>query len=192
MILAAGNKVVYPCQGPCRIGRVVKRVIDGRPISFYHLVVLDDSRCVLLVPIDKARSIGIRLLLKKSDIPVLLDQMKQPTRTLDNGARTAQDWKRYGRHTLKLFTSGSAFDLAELVKSLTELRDRKTLTFGESRMLERARKLLISEISEVMGETRRAAEEQVDEALDSRREGPQNTVLVAGPAWVGWSAHVGS
>jgi hypothetical protein len=37
-------------------------------------------------------------------------------------------------------------------------------------MLERARRILICEISEVMGETKGAAEEQVDHALNMRKK----------------------
>ena len=50
MILAIGNKVFYPRQGPCRIGHIVKRVIDGTPIKFYHLILLGGSGGELYVP----------------------------------------------------------------------------------------------------------------------------------------------
>jgi CarD family transcriptional regulator len=158
VILTSGNKVVYPSQGPCLIGPVVHKVIDGRPISFYKLELLDDSGGELLVPVDKAQTIGIRPLLNRSDIPKVLDLLKEPV-----GAD--KDWKQRADHNFKLLTSGSAFDLAEVVKSLTKLGEKKALSFRESRTLEKARKLLIGEISEVLGETKRAAEEQIDEAL---------------------------
>jgi len=162
VILAIGNKVVYPCQGPCRIGRVVKKVIGGRPISFYQLALLDDSGGELFVPVDKAQAIGIRPLLEKSEIPKLLKRLKKT-------ARTVKGWKQRADDNFKLLTSGSAFDLAEVVESLTELSQRKTLSFRESQTLERARRLLICEISEVMGETKSAAEEQIDKALKARK-----------------------
>ncbi len=162
MILSAGNKVVYPCQGPCLIGPVVKKVVDGRPIKFYHLALLDDSGGELFVPVDKAQALGIRLLLKRSEIPKLLSRLKET-------AGAAKDWKQRATDNLKLLTSGSAFDLAEVVESLTELSGRKALSFRESQMLERARKLLICEISEVMGETKSAAEEHVNKALKARK-----------------------
>ena len=163
MILTVGNKVIYPCQGPCLIGPVVKKVVDGRPMSFYHLALLDDSGGKLFVPVDKAQAIGIRLLLERSEIPTLLGQLKK-------AARTAKKWKQRTMDNLKLFTSGSAFDLAEVVESLTELSETKALSPRDSRTLERARKLLICEISEVMGETKSAAEEQVDRALKAQKE----------------------
>lgn len=156
--LTTGNKAIYPGQGPCRIGRVVKRVVDSRVIMFYHLTVLDDNRGDLFVPVEKARAIGVRLLMKKSEIPGLLAHLKKSAKTADN-------WKQRATDNLKLFTSGSPYDLAEVVASLTELGDTRSLTIGESGTLGRARRLLICEISEVMGETKAAVEEQVDYAL---------------------------
>ena len=161
MILTSGNKVIYPSQGPCLIGPVIKKVIDGRPISFYRLALLDDSGGELFVPVDKVQTIGIRPLLNRSDIPKLLDLLKEPS-----GAD--KDWKQRADDNFKLLTSGSTFDLAEVVKSLTKLGEKKALSFRESRTLEKARKLLIGEISEALGETKSAAEKQIDEALKAR------------------------
>jgi CarD family transcriptional regulator len=158
VILTSGNKVIYPYQGPCLIGPVIKKVIDGNPISFYRLALLDDSGGELFVPVDKVQSIGIRPLLNRSDIPKLLDLLKEPS-----GAD--KDWKQRADDNFKLLTSGSTFDLAEVVKSLTKLGRKRELSFRESQTLEKARKLLIGEISEALGETKSAAEEQIDEAL---------------------------
>jgi RNA polymerase-interacting CarD/CdnL/TRCF family regulator len=52
-----------------------------------------------------------------------------------------------------------------IVESLTDLKATKTLTIGQSRTLEKARRLLICEISEVLKETREEAERQLDQAL---------------------------
>ncbi len=156
--LTTGNKAVYPGQGPCRIGSVVKRVVGARVMRFYHLTVLDDNRGDLFVPVEKARSIGVRLLIKKAEVPGLLAHLKKSAKTADN-------WKQRATDNLKLFASGSPYDLAEVVASLTELGVARSLTLGESGTLGRARRLLICEISEVTGETKAAVEAQVDHAL---------------------------
>ena len=161
--LAAGSKVIYPGQGPCRIGRVVKKVVGDRMIMFYHLIVLDESGGEVFIPIEKAQAIGVRLLMKKSEIPGLLTHLKK-------GAKAADSWKQRATDNMKLFTSGSPFDLAEIVSSLTELSSTRSLTLGETGTLGRARRLLISEISEVMGETKTAISEQVDHALKLRTQ----------------------
>jgi CarD family transcriptional regulator, regulator of rRNA transcription len=162
VILTIGSKVVYPCQGPCLVGAVVKRVIAGEPRSFYHLVVLNDGGGELFVPVDKVHAVGIRPLAPRSDVPKLLGQLMKTV-------EMAKEWKQRANDILRLFTSGSAFDLAELVGSLTELSKTKKLSIRESWTLVRARNLLVCEISEVMGETKSAAEEQVDQSLKARK-----------------------
>ena len=162
--MTIGDKVIYPSQGPCVIGPVVKKSVDGRLVSFYQLAPLEGCGGEVFVPVDKAQAMGIRQLLKRSEIPKLLGHLKK-------AARTAKNWKQRSIDNLKLLASGSAFDLAEVVGSLTELNETKTLSPNDNRTLDRARKLLVCEISEVMGETRSAAEEQMDKAIKGRKEG---------------------
>lgn len=132
------------------------------PVNFYQLALLDESGGELFVPVDKAQSSGLRKLLKRSEIPKLLGQLKQ-TVTI------AKDWKQRANENTKRLSSGSAFDLAEVVESLTALGDTKELSFREQRMLDKARRLLVCEISEVMSETLSAVEEQVNQALKAPR-----------------------
>jgi RNA polymerase-interacting CarD/CdnL/TRCF family regulator len=158
MTLTVGEKVFYPSHGPCLIVSVVKKTADDRTISFFHLSLLDGSGGEFFVPVDKAQTIGIRLLMERSEIPRLLSQ-------LNKSEATTKDWKQRANDNLKLLSSGSPFDLAEVVESLTKLSEKKALSHRESQTLEKARKLLVCEISEVLGETRKAVEEQLDNAL---------------------------
>jgi CarD family transcriptional regulator len=160
--LTVGNKVNYPHQGPCLIDEVVDKVVDGRPMSFYHLAVLNDRGGRLLVPTDKIGALGIRRLLERSEIPKLLGRLKK-------AGAPATNWKQRAIENSKLLASGSAFDLAEVIESLTELNETKALSPRDRETLDRARRLLICEISEVMGETKSAAQEHIDKALTARR-----------------------
>ena len=162
MRLTAGDKIVYPSQGPCLISSVVERIIDDRSLMFYQLLVLSEGSA-LFIPIDKVKAVGIRQLLEKAEIPKLLDHLKKPAKAVDS-------WKQRNLENLRLFASGSAFDLAEIVETLTELSETKSLSFGECNKLKRAKQLLICEISEVTGETKEAVEQQVDNALKARKE----------------------
>ena len=162
MILTVGSKVVYPCQGPCLVDSVVERLVAGELRRFYRLIALADNGGELFVPVDKVQAIGIRPLLERTDVPKLLDQLM-------NKAKIAKDWKRRAKDILRLFTSGSTFDLAEIVASLTELNKTKALSIRERWTLVRARKFLVCEITEVTGETKSAAEEQVNQALIARK-----------------------
>lgn len=161
MILSVGNKVVYPNQGPCRIGEVVEKMIGGRPTSFYQLALLDESGDALFVPLDKIRTLGIRQLMAKSEIPKLLSHLKKATVPEKN-------WKQRAIDNARLLSSGSAFDLAEIVESLTELNEIRALPPRDRQILDRAKKILVCEISEVTGESKSAVVEQIDEALKMR------------------------
>ena len=163
MKLSVGNKIVYPSQGPCLIGSIVKRIIDDKHLTFYQLIILDEQGGDLFIPVDKVEAVGIRLLIDKTEVPALLDQLKKP-------ADPDIDWKQRSSNNVKRFASGSAFDLAEVVESLTELKRTKSLSFGESKRLERAKSLLVCELSEAMEMTRQEAEQQIDNALKARNE----------------------
>jgi CarD family transcriptional regulator len=163
MRLSVGKKIVYPAQGPCIIGSIVNRTIGDQQLPFYQLTVLNNGSMNLFVPVNKAEKLGIRPLLKREKIPMLLEQLMQPAKTTGN-------WKERNLYNLKLFAAGSAFDLAEVIQSLTESRENKTLAFGENKTLERARELLICELSLVLREARVNAEKLVDEALKARKE----------------------
>ncbi|MEK6408430.1 MAG: CarD family transcriptional regulator [Acidobacteriota bacterium] len=160
-MLVIGNKVIYPCHGPCLVSSIINKVVGESPMTFYQLVVLDDSRGTLLVPVDKAQAVGIRPLLNRPEISQLLDQLKKPS-------TASTDRRQRVRDNSKLLLSGSAFDLAEIVESLTEMIETKPLSFGERGTLERAKRLLVCEVSEVMGETKQEAEERIDQALVAR------------------------
>jgi CarD family transcriptional regulator, regulator of rRNA transcription len=162
MTFMIGDKVVYPSQGPCLIGAVVKRTIAGERTRFYPLSLLDNSGNAVLVPIDKLRALPIRHLLARSQIPKLLGH-------LENSPLASKNWKQRSIDNAKLLASGSAFDLAEIVESLTELSEAKALLPRDRQTLEKAKKFLICEISEVMGESRDAAEGEIDRALESKR-----------------------
>jgi CarD family transcriptional regulator len=163
VLLTLGNKVFYPCQGLCVIGQIVNKVISGSPGHFYHLAVLEQGGGDLFVPLDKVESLGIRSLLKESEILPLLEQLKQPTSAAEHFGQRARD-------NARLIASGSASDLVEVVASLTGVKDKRALSFGEKKTLDRAKRLLIGEMAEVLQETREAAEEQVDEALKARNQ----------------------
>ncbi len=157
-MLTVGRKVVYPCQGPCLIGAIVERTIGNMPMRFYQLLVLDHGGGDLLIPIDKAKAVGIRPLLKKTDIPKLLARLSM-------AGRSIEDYRLRAKENTRLFASGSAFDLAEIVGSLTRLGERKSLSIGERKALDKAKRLLVCELSEVLGQTKEEAELQIDKAL---------------------------
>jgi CarD family transcriptional regulator len=168
MLLTTGSIVVYPSQGPCLIGPTIERIIEGRALMFYQLVVLNGG-ADLFVPVDKVAAVGIRPLFELSEIPGLLEHLTRSVSPID-------DHRQRSLYILKRFASGSAHDLAEVASFLTELNLVKALSFGESKTLERAKGLLACEIAEVLGTSREAATEWLESALDTRTRQAQACV----------------
>ncbi|HTN72487.1 MAG TPA: CarD family transcriptional regulator [Methylomirabilota bacterium] len=170
MTLSIGEKIIYPSHGPCLIGAVVNKLIGGTSTSFYRLAPLDDSGGELFIPVDKIRGLGIRQLVRRSEIPKLLGRLSQEAET-PVLPTTARNWKQRSMDNSKLLASGSAFDLAEVVESLTGMNERRALAAHDRQTLDRAKKLLVCEIAEVLGKSKSAAAEQVDKALQVRKAG---------------------
>ena len=156
MQLSVGSKISYPLQGPCLIAPVVTKMVGGERAKFHHLIPLGDGGAEFFVPFGRAPAAGVRRLLTKSEIPHILERLAQPPRTDAGGRLRAQDH-------LRLVTSGSALDLADVIALLTDVAGINRFNGGS--LLEKARSLLAREIAEVMGESASAAEASIDEAL---------------------------
>ena len=161
--MRVGDKVVYPGHGPCLLASVVERCIDGKSVSFYQMSVLYDQTVDLFIPVDKIDGIGLRFLVSKGEIASVLEMLTKAPIVADN-------WKLRALDNKRLFSSGSAFDLATVIKSLTDSSNRKDLSIAEGRLLARARQLLIGEICEVTGDPGASVEQEIDKALSSRDE----------------------
>lgn len=158
-LLKIGNKVSYPGQGPCLIGAVVKREVNRESMAFYQLVLLDDRGGELLIPVEKIKLVGVRPLVSKTEVPALLNFLAAAA------AEESEQSRLRNRDDLEKINDGSAFSLAETVRSLTSLGASRPLSFGMQNALDKARRLLICELSAVLGRTKRDASAMLDKAL---------------------------
>ena len=161
LLLVAGSKAFYPGLGPCLVSRIEKRVTPNETAIFHHLIALDGSRSELFIPVEKAAEIGVRRLVAKSEIPRLVARLAKTTDLADH-------WKQRSIDNARLFSSGSPFDLADLIGSITDTRNTRSLSVSEARMLGKARKLLICEITHILEEEESTVEIKVNEALNAR------------------------
>jgi len=170
MTLSIGEKVSLPSHGPCVIGAVVNKLVGGTSTAFYRLAPLEDNGGELFIPLDKITGLGIRHLLQKSEIPKVFGRLSQPRKVVAPPS-TARNWKQRALDNGKLLSSGSASDLVQIIETLTDLNETKTLAPHERQTLERAKKLLVCEITEVFGQQRRGVEDQLEKALQARKAG---------------------
>jgi RNA polymerase-interacting CarD/CdnL/TRCF family regulator len=162
MTLTVGQKVYYPGRGPYLVSDVVRKVVCGASGDFYRFIPLDGSGAELLVPVGSSSDLPLRALLPADAIPGLLSRLE----TRLDPAKEMSTWQQRRLSSSKLFLSGSAFDLADMIESLTRSSGVRSLAMDELETLRRARRLLICEIAEVMNESNSAAEARIDSVID--------------------------
>ncbi|UCC41461.1 MAG: hypothetical protein JSV96_08600 [Candidatus Aminicenantes bacterium] len=141
-LFKVGDKVIYPNQGLGVVEDIQKEDYFGERIKIYHLRLLSNDTLVL-VPSSNAEEIGIRKPISAKSVVDILDFMKY------GDIDITMNWKgRYKEH-INLMKSGLLLDMAFVLKSLFYLNLIKPLSFREKKMMEKAKELLVSEISEV-------------------------------------------
>jgi len=136
-----GDKAVYPSQGVAEIIGIEKKEVFGRIQKFYVLQALD-SGLRILVPVDKADQVGLRRVAREDEIEEVLEILKDKEIHVDR-----QTWNRRYRGFMEKIKSGSLFEVAEVFRDLYRLKGLKPLSFGERRMLDTAKGLIVQELS---------------------------------------------
>ena len=136
-----GDLAVYPAHGVGVIESIESRDISGTKQEFYILKILD-SNMTIMIPLQNVGSVGLRQVIDEGEIPKVLDILRAKGVVAEN-----QNWNRRYREYMDKIKTGSLFDLAEVLRDLCTLREDKELSFGERKMLDTARNLLVREIS---------------------------------------------
>ena len=158
MAFKVGEKVVYPNHGVGVVEEISIRELGAESNKFYMLR-LTATDSMVMVPVANADEVGLRSPIKSKECERLLKLLAE------NFASPPADWKDRYKEFLEKMRTGDIFTVAEVLKTLTYLSMRKPLSFREKRMLERARFLVISELSLVCRKPEPAVEGMVDEAL---------------------------
>ena len=159
MTFEVGDKVIYPNHGLGIVERIEDKTILGTTCGFYHLRIVANDTTVL-VPLANVDGVGLRRAISDEEVERLFNLLG------DGKIDNHQNWKGRFKDNSDKMRSGSIYEVADVLKSLTFLAKSKSLSFREKRMLDRAKFLIISEVSEVMRETAPAIEARVDRALE--------------------------
>jgi CarD family transcriptional regulator len=136
-----GDRAVYPAQGVAEITAIEKKEIFGNQETFYVLQVLDSAKKIM-IPLTKVESVGLRPVITKRQADEVYVVLKERDVKLDQTT-----WNRRYRRYLEKIKTGSIQDVAEVLRDLYILKEDKPLSFGERKMLDTARQLLVQELS---------------------------------------------
>jgi CarD family transcriptional regulator len=99
-----------------------------------------------MVPTDNAETVGLRPVITKKQINKIYEILRTRIRN-SNHQNGGQSWnKRYREYSDKL-KSGDIFEVAVVLRDINHLQREKDLSFGEKRIMDSARTLLVKEIS---------------------------------------------
>ncbi len=152
-----GDLAVYPAHGVGVIEKIESQEISGCRQDFYVMRILDNNM-LIMIPTTNVDHVGLRDIIAKTELPKLFSILKKRDVILDS-----QTWNRRYRDYMEKIKTGSVFEVAEVYRDLLILRYDKELSFGERKMLDTARTLLVKEISLA----KEITESQVETDLDS-------------------------
>lgn len=136
-----GDKAVYPAHGVAQITGIESREIAGQKKEFYILRILD-TEMKLMIPTDGAKRAGLRDVITKNEAKQVIEILKDPSIAV-----TVQPWNKRYREYTEMLTSGSAFEVAKVLRDLHRVKEEKELSFSERRLLEQARNLVVTELA---------------------------------------------
>lgn len=151
-----GDKAVYPAQGVAEVVGIDTKEIMGTSHTFYVLRVMDSDKRIM-IPISNVKNVGLRSVMDDRELEEVYDILRE--RDVDLNQQT---WNRRYRAYLEKIQTGSPYEIAEVLRDLNLLKFKKTLSFGERKMLDKAQRLLVQE----MAVAKEATEETIIEELE--------------------------
>ena len=154
MKLSIGQKVAYPGQGVCVVESQCDRSISGSIVSGSYLKVLSDGSTIF-IPDSNTDTLGLRPLISAAQCKRLISRLAEAFES------ASTDWKARSRELVQNLKSGDVFAAADVLKKLTFLANEKRLSFREQTLLEKAKFLIVSEITNVASRDQQATESDV-------------------------------
>jgi len=136
-----GDKAVYPAHGVGVVEGIENRHISGSTKTFYILRLLENETTIM-IPQESVQSVGLREVIARRDIPAVFKVLRQRVPVSDT-----QTWNRRHREYMDKIRTGSVYEIAAVLRDLYLLKLDKELSFGERKVLDTARNLLVKELS---------------------------------------------
>lgn len=159
-----GDTVVHPEHGAAVIEELKDREFLGEKKKYLVLrVVYGDL--TLSIPVESAEEVGLRQVVSKNEVKKILKVLAEDETTM------AANWSRRYKNNLEKLHSGDPYEVAEVLRNLAIREREKGLSAGEKRMIQKARQILISEVSYATGKTEEDAETMIDDVLEGAHGG---------------------
>ena len=153
---SVGDKAVYPAHGVAEVVGLETREIGGNKQTFYILKILDTGTKIM-IPTRNVSAVGLREVISEGDVKEVYNILKSKEIAVEG-----QTWNRRYREYMDKIKTGSVFEIAEVLRDLSVLRSSKELSFGERKMLDTARQLLVKELAIAKHTKETKIEQEID------------------------------
>jgi CarD family transcriptional regulator len=150
-----GSYVVCPGHGVGQVLNLEVKELGDEKKAFYIVKVISNGMTVM-VPQDKKD--GLRVLVTDNEVSTVFELLNNHDVKVDNST-----WNRRHRDYITKVKTGSLLEIADVLRSLYLLKSVKKLSFGERKMMDQCKDLMVREIAITTGE----AEGSVDGKIDS-------------------------
>lgn len=155
-----GDFVVYPTHGVGKVERIAGEEIAGHKLELIHIT-FDENRMTLRVPVNKARTAGLRKLSSRKQFDEVLAALKGRARI----KRTM--WSRRAQEYEAKINSGDPMAIAEVVRDLHRNSGQPDQSFSERQIFEAALERLAAEHGALEGVDKQTAIDQLIAHLKS-------------------------
>jgi CarD family transcriptional regulator len=139
MLYEIGNYVVCPGHGVGQVNNIEVQEIAGTELTMYVVKIISNGMTVM---VPSTKKDGIRGLVSQSEIDDVYELLEDHDVTVDNST-----WNRRHRDYLAKVKTGALVEIADVLRSLFLLRTSKKLSFGERKMMDQCKELIIKEIA---------------------------------------------
>lgn len=140
-IFCVGEMAVHPAHGVGQIEALEDRELAGKSIHCYVLRI-GSTGLKVVVPTEAAVRVGLRPVMQQHEARDIIDILRAPEVAVD-----VQPWNRRFRAYTEMLKSGLPTEIAKVLRDMYRLKFDKDLSFGERRLLDQARGLLVQELA---------------------------------------------
>jgi CarD family transcriptional regulator, regulator of rRNA transcription len=140
-VFDVGQMAVYPAHGVGVIESIEHRKVGESEQSFYVMKILKNNM-VIMIPTATSTNVGLRSIISSKEVNEVFDILQE--KDVEIGTQT---WNRRYREYMEKIKTGSVFEVAEVLRDLYLLQEDKDLSYGERKMMDTAKSLLVKELS---------------------------------------------
>ncbi len=151
-----GDMAVYPAHGVGLIRAIEKQTIGGIDQAFYVMKILDNDMTIM-IPTATSENVGLRAIISKEEVTKVIEILKERDIKI-----SSQTWNRRYRDYMEKIKTGSVYEVAVVLRDLFLLKVDKDLSYGERKMMDTAKSLLVKELSLA----RKVEEDKVEKQIE--------------------------